>query len=214
MLQKNLETKLNSNWNILQIYPTDTLGVYRLWLVLDTGQISSIFVEIPRVIYANSYRPQDQNDSKKLVKKRLPRETTGHYLYEITISEQEYHRDYSNFDLYLTNPELEGIYETKLPLDVKFITTIGNQARVVIQPQSNSMNKSSNNNNKPGNKTSNVSSFQNGIKVPYQMIQGNFNASHQYLSLSSSAMQQHKFMNKMKEDSNFPTEITVFDTVL
>lgn len=59
MLQKNLETKLNSNWNILQIYPTDTLGVYRLWLVLDTGQISSIFVEIPRVIYANSYRPQD-----------------------------------------------------------------------------------------------------------------------------------------------------------
>ena len=52
-------------------------------------------------------------------------------LYELTIDEEYFINSYNNFDYFLTNPvyflikDIEGVYETKLPLDFKLITNLG-----------------------------------------------------------------------------------------
>lgn len=48
--------------------------------------------------------------------KKLPREKKPNYLYEVSLSEEEYHSKYDDFDYFLTNPSIEGVYEMNLPL--------------------------------------------------------------------------------------------------
>jgi len=55
------------------------------------------------------------------VKKKLPREKKSHFVYEINLNEEEYNQNYESLDSFLTNPDIEGVYETNLPLSYKFI---------------------------------------------------------------------------------------------
>jgi len=41
------------------------------------------------------------------------------------MNEEDFIKSYSNFDYFLTNPDIEGVYESKLPLDFKLITNLG-----------------------------------------------------------------------------------------
>jgi hypothetical protein len=66
----------------------------------------SINLQIERTIYVNSLVP---NSSYRILKKKLPREKKSYHLYEITLSEENFHQQFQDFDYFLTNPDIEGI---------------------------------------------------------------------------------------------------------
>ena len=84
----------------------------------------SVKVNINRVFYVNSLVKSDIEDFKS-VRKRLPRNKKQFYLYERTINEKEFLENFKSFEGFLTNPDYEGIYETKVPLDFRFISELG-----------------------------------------------------------------------------------------
>lgn len=130
MLQNKEHEILNSVWQILQVCPAEKLGVFRVWLFTEHGQMLSVQVRVPRVIYVNSQVEHKGTEFKLNNSKKLPREKKPQFLYEISLTEEEYHSKYDDFDYFLTNPSIEGVYEMNLPLQFKFITQIGNVAKL------------------------------------------------------------------------------------
>lgn len=86
-------------------------------------------MSIPRVIYINQ-KSQETNELFTVCKKILPRGKKRHNLYECQISEEHFKEKYHEFDFFLTNPDIEGVYETQIPLDYHFITKIGAIAKL------------------------------------------------------------------------------------
>ena len=123
MFRTHEEHVLSSVWHIVQICETDTPGIYRLWVYLDNAQMFSVRVKANRVFYINSQTTADNPDFK-VVRKRLPRNKKALHLYERTIDEEEFINRFNGFDAMLTNPDCEGVYETKIPLDFKLICDI------------------------------------------------------------------------------------------
>lgn len=76
----------------------------------------------------NSYKKEKEN--YPLVKKQLPREQKQHYLYEINIDDDVYQNEYRSFDHFLSNPDIENIYEQDIPLLFRFITEIGAMCKI------------------------------------------------------------------------------------
>ena len=50
----------------------------------------------------------------------------AYYLYEITLNEEEFHEKYNDFDYFMTNPHIENVYETCIPLEYRFLQEFGN----------------------------------------------------------------------------------------
>lgn len=88
-IQKDQEI-LNQVWNILMVHETENKGVFKVWIQLESQQIISIKVVIPRVIYINSYVKNELNDQTKIAKKKLPREREAKFLYEVKMNEQDF----------------------------------------------------------------------------------------------------------------------------
>ena len=86
-------------------------------------------MQIPRVIYINCYEKED-NELFQLCKKKLPRGRKLEFLYECEIDETLFREKYHDFDFFLTNPNIQGVYETQTPLDFKFMTRIGSIAKL------------------------------------------------------------------------------------
>jgi len=120
---------LTSVWHILQIHETDTPGIYKMWVYLESSQLVSFKLRMKRTFYINSLHQENVEDFK-LVKKKLPRDKKSYYLYERTIEEEEFINKFHSFDQFLTNPDIEGIYETKVPLDFKFVSEAGSIVRL------------------------------------------------------------------------------------
>ena len=94
-------------------------------------------MKIPRILYINSKESQKNSELFHLVKKKLPRERKNYNLYEMRLDEDDFLKKYNNFDYFLTNPEIEGVYESKIPLVFNFITQFG----CLIKVQKGSKNK-------------------------------------------------------------------------
>lgn len=128
---------MNNVWHILQIQVTEIKGIYKVWIYLENKQIFSIRVKMQRVIYINSKESQKNTELFHLVKKKLPRERRNYNLYELKLDEDDFLKKYNNFDYFLTNPEIEGVYESKIPLIFSFISHYG----CLIKIQKGSKNK-------------------------------------------------------------------------
>ena len=124
-LFSNEQMILNSVWHVLQIQPTDRKGVFKLWFYSESKTINSVTLKIPRVIYINSKESQRGSEMFHMVKKKLPRERKNFNLYEMKVEEEEFLKKYNTFDYFLTNPEIEGVYESKIPLTFSFVTQYG-----------------------------------------------------------------------------------------
>ena len=129
MFRSHEEHVLTSVWHILQICETETPGIYKLWVYLENSQMFSVRVKAKRVFYINSKIQTDIEDFK-LVKKRLPRNKKTFYLYERSLDEEDFISKFHSFDEFLTNPDYEGVYETKVPLDFKLISEIGSVVKL------------------------------------------------------------------------------------
>ncbi len=87
------------------VAPAERLGVFKVWLFTDARQLVAVHIEVPRVVYVNSYTDKkNSDDTYKAVRKRLPRDKRSHFLYEVTLAEEEYRATYNDFDYFVTNP--------------------------------------------------------------------------------------------------------------
>ncbi|XP_040567537.1 DNA polymerase epsilon catalytic subunit A [Lepeophtheirus salmonis] len=127
-LRKTQKSLLDSIWQIIHIVETGNPGLFRLWALIgnDLHQIKLI---IPRIFYVNQ-RITKEDDSKentmrRRIQKTLPRSHPSMNLYEYSVPEHLFREHSSDLVTDLSTPDVEGIYETQIPLEFRVLVELG-----------------------------------------------------------------------------------------
>ncbi|KAG9322756.1 hypothetical protein KVV02_007016 [Mortierella alpina] len=118
-IQQQSTNILTKVWQLIQIVATDIPGEFRLWILIDKT-LHSIRLSVPRIFYVNS-RVEDANHETRLFPKQklvrtLPRAHPCLHLYQFTMPESLYRKESKNLSSFFSHPDVEGVYETQLPL--------------------------------------------------------------------------------------------------
>lgn len=113
-----------SHWQIVQLEPTSQHGHFFAWVVVE-GVMHKISVTIPRVFYLNSKAPITEEFPGRRVNKVLPHGRHSYNLIEVTIDEDQFKSESKKLAAHLADPEVEGLYETKVPLEFSAILQTG-----------------------------------------------------------------------------------------
>ncbi|XP_055836278.1 DNA polymerase epsilon catalytic subunit A-like [Solanum dulcamara] len=113
-----------SHWQIVQLEPASQHGRFFAWVVVE-GLMHKISVTIPRVFYLNSKAPITEEFPGRRVNKILPHGRHSYNLIEVTIDEDQFKSESKKLAAHLADPEVEGIYETKVPLEFSAILQMG-----------------------------------------------------------------------------------------
>ncbi|OIT28308.1 PREDICTED: DNA polymerase epsilon catalytic subunit A-like [Nicotiana attenuata] len=113
-----------SHWQIVQLEPTSQHGQFFAWVVVE-GAMHKISVTIPRVFYLNSKAPITEEFPGRRVNKILPHGRHSYNLIEVIIDEDQFKSESKKLAAHLADPEVEGIYETKVPLEFSAILQMG-----------------------------------------------------------------------------------------
>ncbi|CAO1637695.1 unnamed protein product [Parajaminaea phylloscopi] len=116
-------------WDVVQITPASRAGEYRLWIYFG-NQMRSVKLRIPRHFYLNLRRePRPGLFSEgyivEKVSKTLPRGSTSRHFYRITVAEDVFVEEEAHFSSLLNHPDVEGVYEMHVPLDVRALIKFG-----------------------------------------------------------------------------------------
>ncbi|KAL2328488.1 hypothetical protein Fmac_021915 [Flemingia macrophylla] len=112
------------HWQIIQLVPSSLVGQFFAWVVVD-GSMHKISVSVPRVFYLNSRSPITDEFVGTRVNKTLPHGRHSYNLYEVSINEIQYGEARKKIAALLADPDVEGIYETKVPLEFNAIVQLG-----------------------------------------------------------------------------------------
>ena len=127
-LKKSALQARASYWQVVQLVE-EAPGTFRLWVLLDSGALASRIVTVPRVVYVNARHPMrelEASGSASKVVRTLPRGRPCLHLYEYNMSESEWRENEKTFHTSLSSrSEIEGVYETQVPLQFKIIMEIG-----------------------------------------------------------------------------------------
>ncbi|KAB7504214.1 DNA polymerase epsilon catalytic subunit A [Armadillidium nasatum] len=126
-LKRAQRTLLDMPWQIVQIAETSSPGQFRLWCLVGQD-LHALKLVIPRVFYVNQRSPKEETESNgvwRKVNKILPRSHPSHYLYEYSIPEEVFKEHSNELMADLSTPDIEGIYETQVPLDFRALVQIG-----------------------------------------------------------------------------------------
>ncbi|CAM8878713.1 unnamed protein product [Rhodiola kirilowii] len=115
---------ISHHWEIIQLVPSSRAGQFSAWVVVD-GVMLKIPVNIPRVFYLNSKAPITEEFPGRRVNKILPHGRSSYNLIEIVTEEDQFKAESKRFAAQLADPEVEGIYETKVPLEFHAIIQTG-----------------------------------------------------------------------------------------
>ncbi|ESQ36065.1 hypothetical protein EUTSA_v10006524mg [Eutrema salsugineum] len=118
------EALTSSHWQIIQLVPGPQSGRFFAWVVVE-GLMLKIPLTIPRVFYINSKAPIAGKFPGKCVNKILPHGRPCYNLIEVEIQEEQFRKESKKVAALLADPEIEGIYETKVPLEFSAICQIG-----------------------------------------------------------------------------------------
>ncbi|KAK4492254.1 hypothetical protein RD792_003057 [Penstemon davidsonii] len=112
------------HWQIIQIVPSSEHGQFFAWVVVE-GTMCKIPILVPRLFYLNSKAPVTEEFPGRRVNKILPHGRQGYNLIEVVIDEDQFRAESKKLAAHLADPEVEGIYETKIPLEFNAILQIG-----------------------------------------------------------------------------------------
>ncbi|KAJ3080643.1 DNA polymerase epsilon catalytic subunit, partial [Quaeritorhiza haematococci] len=131
-LRKEAELVLTSNLEVLQI-TEDALGSgeFRMWVLVNKN-LHCLKLNIPRIFYVNfKGDPGDyvtnQQPGIDIAKrtKTLPRSHPCMHMYEFNMPETLYRDNRELFSSLFNHPDIEGVYETQLPLLVRALVQLG-----------------------------------------------------------------------------------------
>ena len=108
---------------------TGTPGLFKLWALVG-ADLHSIRLVVPRIFYVNQKSPKENEalENERLwrkVQKTLPRSHPVHNLYEYRVPEEVYNAHASDLVADLSTPDVEGIYETQVPLEFRALVDLG-----------------------------------------------------------------------------------------
>ncbi|KAJ3354202.1 DNA polymerase epsilon catalytic subunit [Kappamyces sp. JEL0680] len=111
---------VNRTWEMLQVSETDSLGIFRVWAIVNE-KLESIDVEVPRVFFVNSRVPAPQSIASAEIEmtrrnRILPRNHQCLHLYEMKMTEFFYRNNTTLFSSMFNHKDVEGVYETQVPL--------------------------------------------------------------------------------------------------
>ncbi|KAL0390635.1 UNVERIFIED_CONTAM: DNA polymerase epsilon catalytic subunit A [Sesamum calycinum] len=112
------------HWQIIQLLPSSKHGQFFAWVVVE-GTMRKIPILVPRVFYLNSKAPITEEFPGRRVNKILPHGHQSYNLIEVVIDEGQFRTESKKLAAHLADPEVEGIYETKIPLEFNAILQIG-----------------------------------------------------------------------------------------
>ncbi|KAJ3675811.1 hypothetical protein LUZ60_004853 [Juncus effusus] len=119
---------VRSHWQIIQIAPSEQIGCFLAWVVAD-GMMFKVSLNAPRVFYINYKDDNVINQegflSGRRVKKTLPHSRPNYNLIEVVTSEAKFKSESKKLAACLAEPEVEGIYETKIPSEYSTILQLG-----------------------------------------------------------------------------------------
>jgi hypothetical protein len=128
---------VHGSWQIVEIQETEVSGSFVVWAFTSSTQLQRLYITIPRTLYINCHDTTSHSVQLilqmggKIVKKVLPHDRPSLNLYEVEIPEHKYLRDEEkNIDFILSDPLVEGVYETKTPLIFRAMTKLGCMASV------------------------------------------------------------------------------------
>ncbi|XP_065055976.1 DNA polymerase epsilon catalytic subunit A-like isoform X2 [Rhopilema esculentum] len=123
--RRQAQSILESPWQIVQITEADTPGIFRLWAMIGQ-ELHSIKVNVPRIFYVNSRKQKEgEGATWRRVSRTLPRSNPSFFLYEYAVPEVVFREHMSELSADLSSPDIEGIYETQVPLNVRAIIRLG-----------------------------------------------------------------------------------------
>ncbi|PKA64815.1 DNA polymerase epsilon catalytic subunit A [Apostasia shenzhenica] len=124
LFRKHGSAFLRSHWQILQLVASTKPGQFLAWIVVD-GVMLKVHIDVPRVFFLNSKAPVNEEFPGRRVNKILPHGRTIFNLIEVVTDEGQFRAEFRKLAIHLADPEVEGIYETKVPLEFSAILQIG-----------------------------------------------------------------------------------------
>ncbi|XP_030759546.1 DNA polymerase epsilon catalytic subunit A [Sitophilus oryzae] len=116
-LQKTQRTLLTTPWQILQIISTATPGEFKLWALVQS-ELYCVKLTVPRMYYANLKTPKAREEGAlfKKCNRTLPRARKVYNLYLYSVPEILFIKNNEELFISISDPDVEGIYETKTSL--------------------------------------------------------------------------------------------------
>lgn len=115
------------NWVVLKISPQQD-GQMKYWILVDNKVMVVKSISSLRKIYVNSYEGTGEED--RGCQKKLPREKQSFHLFEYHIQDSDFQITMNEMNYYLTNPKIEGVYETQVDPDFRAVVQTGNICRI------------------------------------------------------------------------------------
>ncbi|KAJ1941510.1 DNA polymerase epsilon catalytic subunit, partial [Linderina macrospora] len=111
-------------WHVVQWAETETPGELRAWVWVG-GQLHTVRVEIPRILYVTSAMHQAEiasskyfSEAKSVVLPRTAYVQQTMHTYKCVMTEKEYIANSSHWGSFFAHPGIGGVYETEVtPLD-------------------------------------------------------------------------------------------------
>nr|XP_035967011.1 DNA polymerase epsilon catalytic subunit A-like [Halichoerus grypus] len=133
-LRRTARSILDLPWQIVQISETSQAGLFRLWAVISSD-LYCIRLNIPRVFYVNQrVAKAEEGPSYRKVSRVLPRSNMVYNLYEYSVPEDMYQEHINEINTELSAPDIEGVYETQVPLLFRALVQLGCVCVVSKQP--------------------------------------------------------------------------------
>ena len=124
------EIQYTKTWQILQLRPSETLGVVNAWVLIE-NKIHSLKIKVPRSVYMNvksDQVPPDCDISEIEVQKVVVTLPNGHpstHIFKLSMPEQVYVDESRKLAHFFAHPCVEGVYETQVPLVVRALLDLG-----------------------------------------------------------------------------------------
>eukprot|EP01116_Phalansterium_solitarium_P016004 TRINITY_DN3613_c0_g1_i2.p1 TRINITY_DN3613_c0_g1~~TRINITY_DN3613_c0_g1_i2.p1 ORF type:complete len:1510 (-),score=589.87 TRINITY_DN3613_c0_g1_i2:2531-7060(-) len=131
--QQRSTNLMASTWEVLQVAETATPGEFVLWALIDDSSLLPVKLDIPRTFYINTnVGPADTAAQHgKRVQAHLPRSKPARFLTEYSYVETVYRKRSRDLAALFNRPEVEGVYETQVPLLQRALETLGNVCAVL-----------------------------------------------------------------------------------
>nr|XP_039327534.1 DNA polymerase epsilon catalytic subunit A [Saimiri boliviensis boliviensis] len=124
-LRRTARSILDLPWQIVQISETSQPGLFRLWALIGSD-LHCIRLSIPRVFYVNQrVAKAEEGASYRKVNRVLPRSNVVYNLYEYSVPEDMYQDHINEINTELSAPDIEGVYETQVPLLFRALVHLG-----------------------------------------------------------------------------------------
>ncbi|KAK6349869.1 DNA polymerase epsilon catalytic subunit [Orbilia brochopaga] len=130
MFRMQAEMVYMNTWQVLHFTETDVPGEIHAHVLIDR-KVHLVKVLVPRTIFVN-FRSQDiprlrlKGCTVEPANYTLPNGHPSSNLYKLTMPEQTYVDEFQRMSALTSDSNIEGIYETEIPLNVRAMLQLGN----------------------------------------------------------------------------------------